>query len=76
MQAISPKHHCGVFDGDPAVGREKKRASKPDDEVGYFRVRTNMFANPRQINRQRAEKVGQKPRPRVAVSDACGPCRP
>ncbi len=58
MQAISPEHHRGLFDGDPAVGREKERASKPDDEVGYFGVRTNMFADPRQINGHRAEKVG------------------
>ncbi len=76
MQAISPQHHCGVFDGDAAIGREKKRASKPDDEVGYFRMRTNVFADPGQINRHCAEKVGQKPRSRRTVSVACGPCRP
>lgn len=58
MQPISAKHHSSVFDGDPRIGREKERASKTDNEVGYFRVRTNMFANPRQINRHRAEKVG------------------
>lgn len=76
MEAISPKHHCGIFDGHPTVGGENERAGKPDDEVGYFQVRTNMFANPCQINRHRAEKVGQKPRPRGVVADTCGPCRP
>jgi len=58
MQAIGPKHHCSVFNCDPAIGREKERAGKPDDEVGYFWVGTDVFANARQIHWHSAEKVG------------------
>ncbi len=61
MQAISPEHHCGLFDGDPALGREKS-------EPASLMMRSAISGCERMCSLIRARSTGTAPRRSVEAA--------